>query len=217
MIYNGVDLERVEKNAERATAFRRRFSIPEDRKLVLQVSWVIPEKGILDLLAAARIVVSEYADTHFVIVGEGSFREEYMTRAIELGLGDHVTWTGLVEDPFRAGVYDAADLVCQVSRWEEVFGWVIAEAMAYEKPVIATRVGGIPELVKDEETGFLVERGDVQGLAKRISALLDDPGRRESMGRAGRARVDAYFDLRKNVARLLEVYGIEKRTHLGAD
>lgn len=139
-----------------------------------------------------------------------------MTRAIELGLGERVTWTGLVEDPFRAGVYDAAEVVCQVSRWEEVFGWVIAEAMAYQKPVIATRVGGIPELVKDEETGFLVERGNVQGLAMRISALLDDPERRESMGRAGRTRVDAKFDLRKNVARLLEVYGIEKRTHFGA-
>jgi glycosyltransferase involved in cell wall biosynthesis len=208
MIYNGVDLTRVAESRERAAAFRQRFSIPGDRTIVLQVSWIIPEKGIPDLLAAARVVLSRRTDVHFVIVGDGAFREEYTRQARELGLTDHLTWTGLVEDPFTAGVYDAADVVCQVSRWEEVFGWVIAEAMAYRKPVVATRVGGIPELVTDGETGFLVERGGVQGLADRIVALCDDPARRRAMGLAARRKVDASFDLRKNVSRLLEAYGI---------
>lgn len=215
MIYNGVDLDRVAESAERAAAFRGRFSIPSERKVVLQVSWIIPEKGILDLLTAARIVTSRTTDAHFVIVGEGPFREEYTRKAIELGLGEHVTWTGLLEDPFTAGAYDAADIVCQVSRWEEVFGWVIAEAMAYRRPVIATRVGGIPEVVADDESGWLIARGDVEELAKRVLILLEDPARRQSMGIAGRKRVDAKFDLRKNVAQLVESYGIGKRTGSG--
>jgi glycosyltransferase involved in cell wall biosynthesis len=175
---------------------------------VLQVSWIIPEKGVLDLLAAARRVTSQNPDVHFVVVGDGAFREEYTRQAVDWGLRAHVTWTGLVEDPFSAGVYDAADVVCQVSRWEEVFGWVIAEAMAYRKPVIATRVGGIPELVSDEDSGFLIERGDVETLAERVLTLIGDPERREAMGLAGRKRVDASFDLQKNVAQLLEAYGI---------
>ena len=215
MIYNGVDLSRVAESAERGRAFRHRFGIPAERTIVLQVSWIIPEKGVLDLLAAARVVVSRNPNAHFVIVGDGAFREEYTRKAVELGLGDHVTWTGLVEDPFTAGVYDAADIVCQVSRWEEVFGWVIAEAMAYRKPVIATRVGGIPELVSDESSGFLIERGDVEKLAERVLALIGDPARRHAMGIAGREAVDAKFDLRKNVAQLVGAYGIRDREGAG--
>jgi glycosyltransferase involved in cell wall biosynthesis len=211
MIYNGVDLSRVAESEERGRAFRRRFGIPGERQVVLQVSWIIPEKGVLDLLAAARVVVSQNPTVHFVIVGDGSFREEYMNKAIELGLRDHVTWTGLVGDPFTAGVYDAADILCQPSRWEEVFGWVIVEAMAYRKPVIATRVGGIPELVVDEDSGFLIERGDVKKLAEKVLALIQDPARGQLMGMAGRRIVDAKFDLRKNVGQLLEAYGIRDR------
>lgn len=208
MIYNGVDLSRVAESAERGSAFRRRFAIPKEHKIVLQVSWIIPEKGILDLLAAARLVTSRNPYVHFVVVGDGPFREEYTKKSIELGLRANVTWTGLVEDPFTAGVYDAAEIVCQVSRWEEVFGWVVAEAMAYRKPVIATRVGGIPELVTDEDSGFLIERGDVEKLAEKVLTLIEDPARRQSMGIAGRKRVEANFDLKQNVAQLLEAYGI---------
>jgi len=212
MIYNGVDLDRVVESADRAAAFRRRFSIPSGRKIILQVSWITPEKGILDLLAAACVVTSRNADAQFVIIGEGPFREEYMKKAGELGLRDRITWTGLLEDPFTAGAYDAADVLCQVSRWEEVFGWVIAEAMAYGRPVIATRVGGIPEVVADNESGWLVERGDIQELAERLLILLQDPERRRSMGLAGRKRVETKFNLRRNVAQLVESYGIGKRT-----
>jgi glycosyltransferase involved in cell wall biosynthesis len=207
-IYNGVDLGRVVESRERAAAFRRRYSIPEGRTVISQVSWIIPEKGILDLLEAARLVVAKRAASHFVIVGEGTFRDEYMAKGRDLGLDEHLTWTGLVEDPFTAGVYDAADIVCQASRWEEVFGWVIAEAMAYGRPVIGTRVGGIPEVVSDLESGFLIDRGDVRALAEKVLALIDDPRQRVAMGNAGRQKVHHYFDLQKNVKQLIESYGI---------
>jgi len=207
-IYNGVDLSRVAESCARAAAFRWRFRIPENRTLISQVSWIIPEKGILDLLEAARLVVAAQPACHFVIVGEGRFRQEYMAKGRELGLHEHVTWTGLVEDPFTAGVYDAADIVCQASRWEEVFGWVIAEAMAYGRPVIGTRVGGIPEVVSDGESGYLVERGDVKALAGKVLDLIGDPQRRHAMGGVGRLKVKSKFDLRKNVAEVLEAYGV---------
>ena len=207
-IYNGVDLSRVVESRERAVAFRERFSIPDGRTIVTQVSWIIPEKGILDLLHAAQRVVAERPASHFVIVGEGAFRHEYMAKGRELGLDEHLTWTGLIEDPFTAGVYDATDILCQVSRWGEVFGWVIAEAMAYGRPVVATRVGGIPEVVSEPESGLLIPRGDVAALTENVVALMDDPGRRISMGKAGREKVQTCFDLQKNVAQLLESYGL---------
>jgi glycosyltransferase involved in cell wall biosynthesis len=208
MIYNSVDLSRVDPRAERTAEFRRKYAIPEDRTIVAQVSWIIPEKGILDLLEAARLVLQKNDKVQFVFVGEGAFREQYTKDAFTIGLGDHVTWTGLVKDPFGEGVYDAADVVCQVSNWEEVFGWVIAEAMAYGKPIIGTRVGGIPELVTDRESGFIVERGDAAAIADRILTLTQDPELRKRMGQVGSTAVAANFDLSLNVRRLVGLYGI---------
>jgi len=210
MIYNGVDLTRVAENAERGAAFRKRFNIAGDKKIVLQVSWIIPEKGIPDLMSAARKVIERCANVQFVLVGEGNFRGEYMRAAQEMGLGKHITWTGLLADPFTEGAYDAADIVCQVSRWEEVFGWVIAEAMAYRRPIIATRVGGIPELVSDGETGYLIDRGDVDDLASKILDLAENPTKRLQLGQAGSDTVRAKFELRKNVAQLVEAYEVSK-------
>jgi len=208
MIYNGVDLSRVKAEPQRAIDFRRRYSIPAERAIITQVSWIIPEKGISDFLETARLVTQQNRNVQFVLVGDGAFREQYMKDSAAMGIEDRVTWTGMVEDPFGEGVFAAADVVCQFSRWEEVFGWMIAEAMAHGKPVVATRVGGIPELITNGESGFLVERGDTAVMSERILTLLADRELRARMGQAGRATVSEKFDLRKNVAQLISSYGI---------
>ena len=208
VVYNAVDLSRVKKDSQRTIAFRKRYHIPAQRAIVAQVSWIIPEKGIVDFLETARRVIARTPNVQFVMVGDGAFLSSYIKAADEMGLGDRITWTGLVEDPFGEGVFDAADIVCQFSRWEEVFGWMIAEAMAHSKPVVATRVGGIPELITDGLSGCLVARGDTHAMADRILKLLADPQLRRRMGQAGRETVEAKFDLRKNVAQLIDSYGI---------
>ncbi|HEX3279723.1 MAG TPA: glycosyltransferase family 4 protein [Pyrinomonadaceae bacterium] len=208
LIYNAVDLSRVSNDARRALEFRERYGIPKDRVVILQVSWMIPEKGIRALLEAARILVEQNANAHFVLVGEGAQRQQFMDDAAKLGISERVTWTGLVEDPFGAGVYDAADIICQLSQWEELFGWMIAEGMAYGKPIVATRVGGIPELVNDGESGFLVKRDDTEAAAEKLLQLIKDPDLRHKMGAAGRRVVAEKFDLKTNVAELVAQYGI---------
>jgi glycosyltransferase involved in cell wall biosynthesis len=208
MIYNGVDLARVKADPRLAPEFRQRYSIPAERAIVTQVSWIIPEKGIADFLEAARLVLRQNRNVQFVLVGDGANREQYMKDAAAMGLGDHITWTGMVDDPFGEGVFHAADVVCQFSRWEEVFGWMIAEAMAHGKPVVATRVGGIPEVITDGVTGHLVDRGDAPAMSDRIFKLLGEPELRARMGAAGRESVSNKFDLRKNVAQLIASYGV---------
>jgi glycosyltransferase involved in cell wall biosynthesis len=208
MIYNGVDVSRVNANPDLAKAFRRRFSIPDERAVVTQVSWMIPEKGISDFLEMARRVNSQRQDVQFVLVGDGAYRAAYINEAAALGLGDRITFTGMIDDPFGDGVFQAADVVCQFSRWEEVFGWMIAEAMAHAKPVVATRVGGIPELIIDGASGFLVDRGDVENMAKRVLELLAGSPTGSRMGNAGRQTVQAKFNLQTNVAQLLQSYGV---------
>jgi glycosyltransferase involved in cell wall biosynthesis len=208
-IYNGVDLARISGDPGR---FRQEHEIPENRAIVLQVSWMIPEKGIEDLIEAARLVLSRNPNVQFVLAGEGACRREYMARAEAAGIADRFTWTGQIDDPLASGVYSAADVVCQLSRWEEAFGWMNAEAMACSKPVVATRVGGIPEIVEDGVTGYLVTRRQPAEAADRILCLLADRELRHKMGACGRRAVETRFSLRRNVAELLDLYGVAENT-----
>lgn len=208
LVYNAVDLSRVQRKPNSGSHFRSRYGIPADRVVVVQVSWMIPEKGIPQLLQVARTVLSTNPAVHFVLVGEGPYREQFMKDAETLGITQNITWTGLIQDPFGEGVYDAADIVCQLSEWEELFGWMIAEAMAYGKPIVATKVGGIPELVQDSVSGFLVPRGDTDAAARRLLELAADPRLRQSLGEAGREIVARNFDLKRNVAQLIKLYNL---------
>jgi glycosyltransferase involved in cell wall biosynthesis len=212
MIYNGIDLARVTSSEGAGRRFRERFGIPADRTIVGQVSWIIPEKGIADFLEMARRVSAQRKDVQFVLAGEGAQREQYMRDAVAMGLGDRVTFTGMIDDPFGEGIFHAFDVVCQFSRWEEVFGWMIAEAMAHQTPVVATRVGGIPELISDGQSGYLVERGDAESMSKRVLQLVSDRDLRARMGQAAQETVEAKFDLKRRVAQLVASYGVRPTT-----
>src|SRR5205823_5139867 len=107
--------------------FRRRYQIPADRIVVTQVSWLIPEKGVDDLLVAARDVIAAEPRAHFVLAGDGAHRPNLERLARDLGIASQVTFTGPVVDPLGEGLFAASDIVCQLSRWEEVFGYVNAE------------------------------------------------------------------------------------------
>lgn len=207
-VYNAVDFSRIAKSAERGRRFREQHGIPLDRTVVLQVSWIIPAKGIDDVLEAARLVVGSNPKVHFVMVGEGDDRARYTKLAKEMGLEDYFTWTGLVDDPFGEGVYDAADIVCQASRWQEAFGQVIAEAMASGKPVIGTRVGGIPEVVEDGVSGFLIDKHNPGELAEKILLLANDRELRLSLGQTGREICREKFELQDMVRQVMDLYDV---------
>jgi len=208
MIYNGVDLTRADLGISKGSEFRRRYDIPADRLMVTQVSWLIPEKGISDLLTAARLVIEAEPTAHFVFAGDGTHRKQFESMAAKLGIASHTTFTGVVHDPLGEGLYDASDVVCQMSRWEEVFGQVITEAMAARKPVVGTRVGGIPEVIQDGLSGVLVARRDTAAMAGSILGLLRDPDLRRRMGEAGRQIVTDKFNVRTNTAQVIRLYGI---------
>jgi glycosyltransferase involved in cell wall biosynthesis len=208
IIYNSVDISRAALGLATGDAFRRRHNIPPDALVVTQVSWLIPEKGVDDLLIAARDVVAAEPRAHFLLAGDGAYRPNLEQTARDLGIESHVTFTGVVTDPLAGGLYAASDVVCQMSRWEEVFGYVNAEAMASGKPLVGTRVGGIPEIIDDGKTGFLVERRDTAAMAARILDLLRDPDLRDAMGEAGREVVAEKFNHKTNVAQLVRLYGL---------
>ena len=205
-IYNAILAPDLTTAAQRGAEFRARFGIPTDCELVTQVSWIIPEKGIPELLDAARIILRQRPKTHFAFVGSGAFEAEYKRRAGDLGIAHAITWTGLLKNPMEEGVYAATDIFCLASQWQEAFGWVLAEAMSFEKPAVATAVGGIPEVVEDGVTGLLSPVGDSGALAGQLLRLLGNPQLRRQMGQAGRQTVEAKFNLQRNVAELLTYY-----------
>jgi glycosyltransferase involved in cell wall biosynthesis len=208
MIYNGVDLARADLGVSKGEEFRHRYHIPPESLVVTQVSWLIQEKGIPDLLTAARQVIDAEPSAHFVLAGDGANRKQFESLARELGITSHTTFTGVVHDPLGEGLYDASDIVCQMSRWEEVFGQVITEAMAAHKPVVGTRVGGIPEVIHDGLSGLLVPRRDTAAMAGGILSLLRDPDLRHRMGEAGRRIVTEKFNVKTNVAQMIQLYSI---------
>jgi len=208
VVYNAVDVERAAIGAGRGGEFRRRHGIPADAIVVMQVSWLIPEKGLDDLLDAAREVAAAEPRAHFVLAGDGAHRPALEQRARDLGIASRVTFTGVVKDPLAEGLFDASDIVCQMSRWEEVFGYVNAEAMACGKPLVGTRAGGIPEIIQHGVTGFVVDKRDSSAMARRILELVRDPDLRKRMGEAGREVCREKFNLKKNVGQLIGIYGL---------
>jgi glycosyltransferase involved in cell wall biosynthesis len=147
---------------------------------------------------------------YFLFVGDGPEYGRYSAMIRDLGLQSRVTLTGLIGDPIGEGLYASSDIVCQVSRWGEAFGFTIAEAMASGRPVIGTCVGAIPELVRDGHSGFLVEPGDVNAMAERLLLLARSPELRVSMGAIGREICEREFDVVKQVALLIRMYRICK-------
>ena len=207
-IYNGVDLGRVPRHEGAGLQFRRRFGIPEEQVLISQVSWLIAEKGVLDFVAAAGQVAQRLPNVHFALVGGNGLLARCREEAQAGNFGHRITFTGELANPFGEGVFAASDVVCQLSVWQEAFGFSIAEAMGHGKAVLATRVGGIPELVADGVTGYLVEAGDRQAIAERMVQLAGDALLRRQMGAAGRAVAQARFDLMDTVRRHLSLFGV---------
>lgn len=159
---------------------------PDDEPLLVHVSNLRPVKRPVDCVEILALVLQKGIRTRLVMVGDGSERPRAEQRAQDLGIAEHCVFVG--EQPNIVDYLSAADVLLLPSE-QESFGLAALEAMACEVPVVASRVGGIPEVVTDGETGFLSEVGDVHEMAKNAAQLLVDKDLRREMG--GRARESA--------------------------
>ena len=204
IIPNGIDFSCYEPIPDK-DIFRERYGI--SGRMVLYAGRLASNKGLLHLIRAAPEVISRFRDTKLVLVGEDEGQKELLERETErLDIKDKLVFTGHIRDEnlFRSA-YSACDVFVLPSEYE-AFGIVLLEAMACEKPCVATRVGGVPEVVEEGKTGLLVEYGNPKQLAGAIIELLQDEGRRKNMGKAGRNRVKENFTWPKIVDQLEEVY-----------
>lgn len=188
--------------SRRSNEALRRSLAPGDEKLLIHVSNFRPVKRIGDCVHAfAR--VRERLPARLVMCGDGPERESAERLAREYGIPDEVLFVGQV--PNIADYLSVADLLLMPSETES-FGLAALEAMACEVPVIATRAGGLPEVVLDGETGFLVPIGDISAIAERAMEILSDDGRRRRMGALGRAWAVERFNTEKVIPEYERLY-----------
>lgn len=194
--YHGVDVARGILRAE--------LGLPADAPVVTIVARLVPIKAHEVFLEAARRVRQALPASRFLVVGDGERRAALEALAAELGLGESVLFLGWRRDLER--VYADATVVALTSR-NEGSPVSLIEAMAAGRPVVATRVGGVPDLVEDGLTGCLVPPDDAGALATALLALLRDPERRRTLGQAARGRVCRAFTADRLVANVDALYG----------
>jgi glycosyltransferase involved in cell wall biosynthesis len=205
VLFNGVNVNRFAKPTSegRASLFDE-FGISHNKKLVVAAGYFIPEKGFADLLKAAVRVREVLPDVVFIIVGDGPLERQLADQARDLKVDDIVRFAGLRHDVDR--FMSASDIVVVPSTWQEPAGLVVVEAMATSRPVIATRVGGIPEYLSEGKSGMLVEPNEPSQIADAILKILNDDSMERDMGRVGRERAENLFSMEKWVGDTMAIY-----------
>ena len=173
--------------------------------IICSVAMLIPEKGIQNLIKATSLLVHEHAmqDLLVLVVGEGHYLIVLEKLAEELGVTSNISFLGRRSDV--QSIIAASNVVVVPSVWEEAVGLIVAEAMASGRTVVASKVGGIPELVADGENGFLVKPDDSGGLAGVLLELLCNQNAQHKMGGAGKI-MSVKFALPLAVNKLIDLY-----------
>jgi glycosyltransferase involved in cell wall biosynthesis len=197
VIYEGVDLDWIDTHQSASV-----LKVGERLK-VGTVAYLSPEKGHHVLLEAAARIISRFPEVVFVLVGKGESMSELREKIRELDIEDHVIFTGFRDD--IEALMKEFDIFCLPSLSEGLSSAILV-AMASSLPVVATRVGGIPELVVDGESGVLVPANDARQLAAALGQVLESQSLRRRLGQAGRRRVEQKFMLQRKLDETEQLY-----------
>jgi glycosyltransferase involved in cell wall biosynthesis len=204
-IYNGIDLARFSAEAQQADpqSVRREFGIPAASPLLITVAVLRELKGIQFMIRAMPGILVERPDVYYLIVGSGDHQARLAEEVQKQGVGDRVIFAGARKD--IPALLSAADLFV-LPTLTEALPTVLAEAMAVRLPILASRVGGVPEMVTDGVNGRLLPPGDPSHLAAACLEMLEFPAERAALGARGRAVVEQKFDVRVQAEQLQNLY-----------
>ena len=200
----GIDTEKFKSHRDK--------TVPSETLVIGTVKALEEIYGIDRLLEAYAIFLKQYAGTsELKIYGKGSKESEYKKMAEQLGIADKVIFGGFVSGNDLIEAYNNLDIYCALSR-QESFGVAVLEASAMELPVIVSNVGGLPEVVKNGDTGFIISEGKPELTAQKLMEL-SNPEKRAIIGKAGRNFVLEDFNFEKNLKRQVEVYKQQLNKH----
>ncbi len=203
-VHNAIDAEAFASDASsRGSKLRQQMGIGAQQPVISTVGRLSPQKGLIDFLRSARRVLSTSPNVRFLIIGDGPARQQLWDLSHYLGIQGAISFLGYQRDiaPFMA----MSDVIVMASLWEG-FPYVLLEALALARPVVATRVGGIPEIVEDGSSGLLVPPRDPERLAAAILYLLRNPGTAAKLGQQGRERVEREFNVQTMARQTAQVY-----------
>ncbi len=209
VIHNGFDVSDL-MDLDSRLDIRKEFNIPPVTSLVGIIAFLRPWKGQDNFLRAAAEVKKKYSGIKFLIVGDEQFgkdkgyKEYLINLSKELDIFQDTIFTGFRNDV--ATILSRLDILVSASVLPDPFPTIILEAMASQKPIVATNIGGIPEMVKDGETGLLVPPDQPIAMAKAILKLLCNKGKANEMGLAARQRLENLFSMDKFIANIQKVY-----------
>jgi glycosyltransferase involved in cell wall biosynthesis len=203
-IYNGIDLSRfVPSGKHNHLAVRQSLKLPPDVPLLITVAILRPQKGIQYLIEALPMILGTIRDLRYVIVGRGGHETTLKDLAKAHGVAERVIFTGMREDiPDLLAMSDLFVL----PTLDDALPTVLMEAMATQKPIVASHVGGVPEMIEHGHNGLLVPPGNPGKLAAACIRLIQNPEEARRMGRAGRQIVEQRFDIHRQVQCFSRLY-----------
>ena len=192
VIFNGVDIEAYE-SGEHGKAKRSDLNIPEDAFVVGMVGRISPQKAPDVFVKMAKLIKKKVPNAHFIIVGNGNQEAEVRKYAEDNGFSDSLHITGWVDDPMN--YVELFDVACLLSRWEG-FGLALPEYMMARKPIVASSVDAIPNLIKNGENGLLIEVDDAVGASEAVLRIYRDRKLRDELVAHGYEDVYKRFNAR---------------------
>jgi glycosyltransferase involved in cell wall biosynthesis len=202
VIHSGVDIDPFLATRSNGAGIRRELGIPDVATVVGTVGWLLPIKNPLGLLEAMIPLLKSRSDVFLVFVGKGDLEPHLKRKTLKAGVDGNVVLAGWRRDiPEVMKAFD----VFVLPSLNEGMGRVVVEAMASGKPVVASDVGGIPDMVRDGDNGFLVDPRDPDAMRAAIERLIDDPAMRAAMGEKGRATAFS-FSLAAMISKIEALY-----------
>ncbi len=195
----GEEFFRVKRDKEKGI----KYGIPEDSPVITNVGILRSVKGHEVTFQAVRLVIKAVPEARFLIVGDGPARKRLESMVDELGIRKYVIFTGYVSD--IPEIYSFTDIAV-LSSWSEGLPQSLLQAMAVGVPVVATRVGGVPEVVIHKETGILVEPGDYEGLASGVIRVMNEASLRECMVAKARELIKSRYTVTHMLDKIESLY-----------
>lgn len=203
IVPNGIDTTLHAPDPDRRRAARANLGLGESERLVLGVGRLRPQKNFAMFLRVAANLRREVPGARFLIAGSGPEEKRLRALADELGLGAVIRFAGYAADP--RDLYAASDVLLMPSRFEGL-PMTLLESMAWELPVVASRLDGIAEVITDGLDGLLVDRDNEAGFCRSLCRLLDDAAQRAEMGSRARLRIVERFSLKRMVGDIESIY-----------
>lgn len=202
VIYHGIEVDKY-AGWDSDNNLKKDLGIEEGVSVVGNIGRFEPQKAVDDFLKAARIVKNKTPNVNFLVVGDGPLRNDMGKLSMQLGIKDVVLFTGWKKN--LKEYIGIMDIICMPSLWEAL-PFLLLEAMAMKKPIVATSVGGIPEVVDNGKTGILIPPSRPEDMARAIINLIGNKRIAEEMGEAGKQRVRQLFSIEQMIMHYEKLY-----------